>query len=117
MAYFNKIKKFTYTKGVEENSLARDLGTMALYHLVLFSKYKKDYFQIIEVEKLENNILKMTIRQEKVNEEIKEKKSVILFDDIEKELLDNFTIEKMYLIEDEECDGVTPQTLLFPEEY
>ena len=117
MAYFDKIKDVYLTRGVAEKPMGRDLASWILGAVIHKAKYEKDYFQIIEFEKLENNILKMTIRQEKVNEEIKEKKSVILFDDIEKELLDNFTIEKMYLIEDEECDGVTPQTLLFPEEY
>lgn len=117
MAYFNKVKNLFITEGVENDPLARDLGVMALYHLIMFARYPKDYLQVVEFEKMENNLLKMIIRQENVNEEIKEHRTEIVLDDIEEEILDKFSGEKMYIIEDEEYNGVTPQTILFASEY
>ena len=72
MAYFDKVKDVYLTRRVAEKSIGRDLASWILGAVVHKAKYKKDYFQIIEFEKLENNILKMIIRQEEVNERIKE---------------------------------------------
>ena len=109
MAYFDRVKNLIFSEGVGNDPLARDLGVMAFYHLIIFARYPKDYLQVIEFEKMENNILKMVIKQENVNEEIREHKEEII--------LDKFEAEKMYIIEDEEYDGKTPQTILFASEY
>lgn len=117
MAYFDRVKNLIFSEGVGNDPLARDLGVMAFYHLIIFARYPKDYLQVIEFEKMENNILKMVIKQENVNEEIREHKEEIILDNIEEEILDKFSGEKMYIIEDEEYDGRTPQTILFASEY
>ena len=101
MAYFDKIKDVYLTRGVAEKPMGRDLASWILGAVIHKAKYEKDYFQIIEFEKLENNILKMIIRQEEVNEKI----------------FKEFDMTKLYLIEDEEYNGITAQTLLLPEEY
>ncbi|WP_177162290.1 hypothetical protein [uncultured Fusobacterium sp.] len=117
MAYFDRIKNLFINEGVENDPLARDLGVMAFYHLIMFAHYPKDYLQVVEFEKLENNILKMIIKQENVNEKIREHREEIILDNIEEEILEKFEAEKMYIIEDEEYNGITRQTILFASEY
>ena len=117
MAYFDRVKNLVFSDGVENDPLARDLGVMAFYHLIIFARYPKDYLQVVEFEKMEKNLLKMIIKQENVNEKIKEHREEIILDNIEEEILEKFSGEKMYIIEDEEYDGKTPQTILFTSEY
>lgn len=117
MAYFDKIKDVYLTRGVVEEPMGRDLASWILGAVVHKAKYEKDYFQIIEFEKLENNILKMIIRQEEVNEKIKENRIEIKLKCKNEKIFKEFDITKLYLIEDEEYDGITAQTLLLPEEY
>ena len=50
MAYFNRVKNLFITEGVENDPLARDLGVMAFYHLIMFTHYPKDYLQVVEFE-------------------------------------------------------------------
>ena len=117
MAYFDKIKNFCLTKGVAEKPIGRDLASWILGAVIYKAKYEKDYFQIIEFEKLENNILKMIIRQEEVNEKIKENRTEIKLKCKNEKIFKEFDMTKLYLIEDEEYNGITAQTLLLPEEY
>lgn len=117
MAYFDRVKNLIFSEGVGNDPLARDLGVMAFYHLIIFARYPKDYLQVIEFEKMKNNILKMIIKQENVNEKIREHREEIILDNIEEEILEKFEAEKMYIIEDEEYNGITRQTILFASEY
>ena len=116
MAYFDKIKTFVITRGVASNILAIYLAKFLISKVIAEKEYKKDYLQIIEFSK-EEDILKVSIRQEEVNEEIKENKIEFEIKNINKILLKKFDIKKMYLIEDEEYEGQSIQTLLLPEEY
>lgn len=117
MAYFDKIKDVYLTRGVAEEPMGRDLASWILGAVVHRAKYEKDYFQIIEISKEKNNTLKISIRQEEVNEKIKENKIEVELKCHNEKIFKEFSIKKMYLIEDEEYNGITPQTLLLPEEY
>lgn len=117
MAYFNKIKDFYITRGVADDEILKYLALPILTNLIENKEYEKDYFQVVEFEKKENNIFKISIRQEEVNDKIKENKIEFHVSCPYNEEFKNFDVEKLYLIEDEEYDGITPQTLLLPEEY
>lgn len=72
--------------------------------------------QIIELEKKENYTFKISIRQEEVDDVIKENKIEFYITCPYKEEFKNFNISKLYLKEDEEYNGITQQTLLLPKE-
>ena len=116
MAYFDKIKNFYITSGVSSNPIAKDIALNILFKIIQ-TNYLKDYLQIIELEKLKENTLKINIRQEEVNEEIKENKIEFTVKCYNEKLFKEFKLKKLYLIENEKYNGITAQTLLLPEDY
>lgn len=116
MAYFNKVKDFFVTRGVNDDKILNYLALPILINLTENKEYEKDYFQVVELEKKENNTFKISIRQEEVNDKIKENK-IEFYVSCPYEEFKNFNVKKLFLKEDEEYDGITPQTLLLPEEY
>ena len=113
--YFSGLKRYVATVGTAE--IPAYIKLLFLQKIVN-ADYEKDYFQVIEIKQEENQKIKVTIKQEEVDETIKENK--ITFDlqlpSIEFYRVFN-DIKKLYLIEDEEYQGVIIQTLLLPEEY
>lgn len=116
MAYFNKIKDFYITRGVADNKILEYLALPILINLTQNREYEKDYFQVVELEKKENNTFKISIRQEEVNEKIKENKIEFYVSCPYKKEFKNFDVKRLFLKENEEYEGITAQTLLLPEE-
>ncbi|WP_302162553.1 hypothetical protein [uncultured Fusobacterium sp.] len=116
MAYFDKIKDFFVTRGVYEDKILNYLTSPIIIRITENKDYEKDYLQIIELEKKENYTFKISIRQEEVDDVIKENKIEFYITCPYKEEFKNFNISKLYLKEDEEYNGITQQTLLLPKE-
>ena len=116
LAYFDKIKDFFITRGVYEDKILNYLTSPIIIRITENKDYEKDYLQIIELEKKENYTFKISIRQEEVDDVIKENKIEFYITCPYKEEFKNFNISKLYLKEDEEYNGITQQTLLLPKE-
>lgn len=111
---FEKIANFVYTPGVFE---IPDILKLKILKEVVELPYKKDYLQVLSLKKIEDFNLELTIKQERVNEVIKAKKSIIKFQ-VSKQLYENLdNYEKIYLIEDIYPKEKIVQTMLLPEEY
>lgn len=74
MLKFDKVKRLMMSKGVQVNIGDTMILSYIIDNLVYNAKYIKDYLQVIEIQKEKNNILKITIKQEEVDEKIKENK-------------------------------------------
>ena len=112
--YFEGMGRFIYTPGVLE---IPDILKLKILMEVIKLEYIKDYFQILSLKKVDNFKLELTIRQENVNDTIKEEKRIKEIE-VSEELYNHIDdYEKIYLIEDVYSEDYRVQTMLLPEEY
>lgn len=118
MLKFDKVKRLMMSKGVQVNIGDTKILSYIIDNLVYNAKYIKDYLQVIEIQKEKNNILKITISQEEVNEKIKENSFEFKICFANDEVFENINIKKMFLIENgERYEGEIVQNFILPEEY
>lgn len=118
MLKFDKVKRLMMSKGVQVNIGDTKILSYIIDNLVYNAKYIKDYLQVIEIQKEKNNILKITISQEEVNEQIKENSFEFKICFVNDEVFENINIKKMFLIENgERYEGKIVQNFILPEEY
>lgn len=118
MLKFDKVKRLMMSKGVQVNIGDTKILSYIIDNLVYNAKYIKDYLQVIEIQKEKNNILKITISQEEVNEQIKENSFEFKICFVNDEVFENINIKKMFLIENgERYEGEIVQNFILPEEY
>ena len=118
MLKFDKVKRLMMSKGVEINIGDTLILSYIIDNLVYNAKYIKDYLQVIEIQKEKNNILKITIKQEEVDDQIKENSFEFKICFANDKVFESINIKKMFLIENgERYEGEIVQTFILPEEY
>jgi hypothetical protein len=118
MLKFDKVKRLMMSKGVQVNIGDTKILSYIIDNLVYNAKYIKDYLQVIEIQKEKNNILKITIKQEEVDDQIKENSFEFKICFANDEVFENINIKKMFLIENgERYEGEIVQNFILLEEY